>query len=208
MDYDEYDDWEDADFAPRIMPNPLFDRVVENYWDGIVRILLYDGPYQTACINKDLEGAKQLISQGAFVDNKHLWNQQTRFCSCGLVSCITENTSYYTPMKLLFNKKNEKQEPDINVVLIKDLVNFGLLDVEDFPADEIYNAFANNCNWSSEHELCEFLISVVPPARLASIRRIFVDGKGFFSETFDPSIPSETMIHSIFMGYASKEKDL
>jgi len=118
MDYDEYDDWEDADFAPRIMPNPLFDRVVEEYWDGFVRILLYDGPYQTACINKDLEGAKQLISQGAFVDNKHLWNQQTRFCSCGLVSCIANYTGYYTPMKLLFNKKNEKQEPDINVVLI------------------------------------------------------------------------------------------
>jgi hypothetical protein len=205
-DYDEFDDWNDGDlFGRPVQRHPFYDFIERNHWKGIVHLLVDDVPYQTACLNEDLEEAKLLISQGAFVDNKHWWSQSSYLCPCGLSSCIDKD--YKTHLTFLFNKKNDRFEPDINVPLMRKLVDFGLLDVEDFPVDEIFDVFSNNCNWESEHELCEFLISVVPPTRLASIRRIHVGDKSLVSETLDPSIPSETLLHAIFYGYASEEKD-
>jgi hypothetical protein len=143
--------------------------VKNDNWDGIVKNLFTEeNPYQQACLERDSKAVEKCLKKGWFVDNKHFWNQREMKCDCILSGCPSEFRN--CPLYYLLFKKNNHQINDQDANIIFYLITYGLLSIEDIDDELIYNIFRQSS--STDQKIFDFLMSVIPVSRLASIRSI------------------------------------
>jgi hypothetical protein len=94
-------------------------------WDFTVKALFGEDPffpeYRQACFDKDTVKAQQLLKQGAFAENLHLWNERPLGCYlCCMDGCLLHY--HYQAKNVYYLMKSDEK-------FIKDIIDLGLADL-------------------------------------------------------------------------------
>jgi hypothetical protein len=92
-------------------------------WKSIVESLFGKDPlfptYHKACLDKDVEKAKQLIGQGAFAEHTYLWNEESYLHICGMDGCFQAHR--FVPFVWLLQRDRK---------FVEIIIDLGLIEIE------------------------------------------------------------------------------